>query len=74
MANEASKVTLTDIQNAVKTRNAALAKARAASHDLWVLVESSDLSVSEIARELGVTRGAVYSWLRQHRGKTYKDS
>lgn len=53
------------LRQAFKERDEAYAVAREKSHAFWEVVEQSPLNVSEIARALGVSRGAVYSWKRQ---------
>ena len=67
--NRHSEVMSEDIEQKLRAklreRDEAYAKARAASHELWEMAEQSNLGASAIARILGVSRGAIYSWRRQ---------
>lgn len=66
MDQKTKKAAVKALKDAAKRRDDAYTEARETSHDLWELVNNSPLNVSEIARAVGVSRGAVYSWKRQN--------
>lgn len=53
------------LQAKADERDQAYKEAHRKSHELWEAVADSPLNISQIARALGVSRGAVHSWLRQ---------
>ena len=47
-------------------RDYAYQQARKLSEEFHGMVEDSGLSVSELSRRLGVTRGTIYSWKKRN--------
>ena len=58
---------ITEIQAKLDERDKAYEHAHAVSAELWDLVAESGMSISEIARRLGLSRTAVQAWSRRRK-------